>query len=314
MSEIVQMSSGPQGTAASDEAFSEPSSQEFGQEESNASTSTESTFEENVPRGINGNGEDDDGRPKSAEQRKQLSKYERTKRQRAEFNKRQELFRQEQEKHAQERARFAEERAQFEESKKPKRDYSLADLKKYRQEWAREAEEGIIPGRAELVQKADNEIAAMEAEERASKTVVELPKRGTKEHTQIWHAAEADLARSDPEFMKPGSRLDTKLREIFAGPNASAYADHAQGIYAAYNEARKLILEEDVRSLQTENAKLKKELQRYGGLTSISGGVPGRIGDGGITSTADFARLSTSDMRRHLLAGSKRNKDTTGWL
>jgi hypothetical protein len=42
--------------------------------------------------------------------------------------------------------------------------------------------------------------------------------------------------------------------------------------------------------------------------------VPGRVGEGVISSTADFARLSSADMRKHLLAQSKKNKDTTGWL
>lgn len=299
------MSSGPQGMATAEEAFGEQSSapsHEFGQE-SNASGS-EST--EDVSRGTNGN-EQNGHRPLSAAQKKIESRYERTKRERAEFRKQQDAFR------AQQTA-FAQERAKFEESKKPKRDYSLADLKKFRADWKREADEGVIPGRAELVARADAEIAAMEAEEKASKMVVELPKRGTPEHRQAWQAAEAELQQADPEFMKSGTRLDTKLREIFNGPNAQAYADHPQGIYAAYDRAKREILEEDVKGLRTENSSLKKELQRYTGLTSISGGVPGRVGDGGITSTADFAKLSSADMRKHLLSQAKRSKDMSGWL
>jgi len=300
------MSSGPQGAASSDEAFEGAPSPEFGQEphEREEAASAEST-EENVPHGTNGE-QNGDNRPKSAAQQKQESRYERTKRERAAFKQQQEAFRAQQ-------AQFARERAEFEESKKPKRDYSLSDLKKFREDWKKEADEGV-PGRAELVVRADQEIAAMEAEERASKQVVELPKRGTKEHRQQWEAAEADLRAADPEFMKSGTRVDTKLREIFAGPNAQAYADHPQGIYAAYDRAKREILEEDVKGLRTENAQLKKELQRLGGLTSIGGGVPGRLGEGGITSTADFARLSSADMRKHLLAASKKSKDTTGWL
>jgi hypothetical protein len=154
----------------------------------------------------------------------------------------------------------------------------------------------------------------MEAEEAASKQVVELPKRGTPEHRNQWQSAEADLRQADPEFMKPGTRLDTKLREIFSGPNAQAYADHPQGIYAAYDRAKREILEEDVKGLRTENAQLKKENQRLGGLTSIGGGVPGRLGDGGVTSQADFARLSTKDMRAHLGKEARRSKDPSGWL
>ena len=112
--------------------------------------------------------------------------------------------------------------------------------------------------------KADAEIQAMEEEEKASKMVVELPKRGTPEHRQQWQSAEAELRQADPEFMKSGSRLDTKLREIFNGPNAAAYADHPQGIYAAYDRAKREILQEDNDGLRTENSSLKKELQRLG--------------------------------------------------
>ena len=304
MSEVVSMSSGPQGPASSDESFEGAPSPEFGHEAD--STESSSGNEDHVPGGTNGNGNGEDGRPKSAAQRKQESRYERTKKERAAFKAQQEAFRQQQ-------TAFAQERAKFEESKKPKRNYSLSDLKEYREAWKREAEQGV-DGREELVRKADAEIAAMEAEEKASKQVVELPKRGTPEHRQQWQAAEADLQQADPEFMKSGTRLDTKLREIFVGPNAQAYADHPQGIYAAYDRAKREILEEDVKGLRTENSSLKKELQRLGGLTSIGGGVPGRIGDGGITSQADFARLSTKDMRLHLGKEAKRSKDSTGWL
>jgi hypothetical protein len=311
MSEIVSMSSGPQGTASSSEAFEGAPSPEFGDGESENGASTEST-EENVPRGTNGNGSDD-GRPKSAAQQRQESRYERTKREKKEFHAQREAFKQQQAAFQAQQAQFARERAELEESKKPKRAYSLADLKQYREAWKKEAEQGV-EGRADLVVKADAEIAAMEAEERASKMVVELPKRGTREHRQMWEQGEADIRQRDPEFMKPGSRLDTKLRQLFAGPDGNAYADHPQGIYAAYSEARRQVLEEDVKGLQTENAQLKKELQRLGGLTSISGGVPGRVGSGEINSTADFARLSSAEMRKHLLAASKKNKDTSGWL
>jgi hypothetical protein len=307
------MSSGPQGTASSEEAFESAPSREFGREESSAAVETDST-EENVPRGTNGSEQNGDNRPKSHQQQKQESRYERTKREKKEFHAQREAFKQQHEAFRAQQAAFAQERAKFEESKKPKRDYNLSDLKRFREDWKREADEGVIPGRAELVAKADAEIAAMEAEERASKMVVELPKRGTKEHRAMWEQGEADIRQRDPDFMKSGSRLDAKLRQLFAGPDGNAYADHPQGIYAAYSEARRQVLEEDVKSLQTENSQLKKELQRFGGLTSISGGVPGRLGEGGISSVADFARLSSADMRKHLLAASKKSKDTTGWL
>jgi hypothetical protein len=306
MSEIVSMSSGPQGPASNDEAFEGAPSPEFGREEGESASVETSGTEENVPHGTNGEQNGDDGRPKSAAQKKQESRYERTKRERKEFHAQREAFTQQQ-------AQFARERAEFEASKKPKRDYSLADLKKYRVSWQKEAEQGI-EGRAELVLKADEEIAAMEAEEKESKQVVEMPKRGTPEHRQQWQTAEAELAAADPEFMKSGTRIDTKLRQIFAGPNGDAYTSHPQGIYAAYDRAKRELLEEDVKGLRTENSSLKKELQRLGGLTSIGGGVPGRVGDGAISSTADFARLSSKDMRAHLLAASKKSRDPTGWL
>lgn len=299
------MSSGPQGPASSDEAFEGAPSPEFGREESPGDSTETTETENNVPRGTNGE-QNGDNRPKSDAQQKQESRYERTKKERAAFRQQQEAFRAQQ-------AAFAQERAKFEESKKPKRNYSLTDLKEYRKAWAKEAEQGI-EGRAELVTKADAEIQAMEEEEKASKMVVELPKRGTPEHRQQWQSAEAELRQADPEFMKSGSRLDTKLREIFNGPNAAAYADHPQGIYAAYDRAKREILQEDNDGLRTENSSLKKELQRLGGLTSIGGGVPGRVGDGGVNSTADFARLSSADMRKHLLTQSKKSKDPTGWL
>ena len=308
MSEIVSMSSGPQGPASSDEAFEGAPSPEFGREESPGDSTETAETEENVPHGTNGeqNGENGDNRPKSAAQQKQESRYERTKREKAAFRQQQAAFQQQQ-------AQFARERAEFEASKKPKREYSIADLKKYKEAWKKEAEQGV-EGRAELVTKADEEIAAMEAEERDSKLVVEYPKYGTKEHQDMWQAAERELAAQDPEFMKSGTRLDTKLRELMSGPNAKAYRDHALGIYAAYDKAKLEVLKEDNSGLQTENSKLKKELQRLGGLTSIGGGVPGRVGDGQINSTADFARLSSADMRKHLLAASKKSKDLTGWL
>ena len=305
------MSSGPQGSASSDEAFEGAPSPEFGHEPETADASTKS----DVPRGANGDGEQQNGngQSKSANQQKQESRYERTKRERKEFHAQREVFKQQNDAFRAQQAAFAQERAKFEESKKPKRDYSLGDLKKYREAWKQEAESGV-EGKAELVKRADAEIAAMEAEEAASKMVVELPRRGTKEHREMWEASEREIAQTDPEFMKAGTRLDKKLREIFAGPNGEIYRDHAQGIYAAYDKAKLEVLKEDNQSLQTEISSLKKELQRYTGLTSIGGGVPGRLGDGGVTSTADFARLSSADMRKHLLAQSKQSKDTTGWL
>ena len=83
MSEVVSMSSGPQGTASSDDAFEgAPSDPSFGHE---SGTEEHRPTEDHVPGGTNGNGNGEDGRPKSAAQQKQESRYERTKKERAAF-------------------------------------------------------------------------------------------------------------------------------------------------------------------------------------------------------------------------------------
>ena len=223
------------------------------------------------------------------------SRYERTKRERAEFRAQQAHFQRE-------REAFAQERAKFEEEKKPKRDYTLADLKKYRNQWQQE-------GNYQLVEKADKEIAVMEAEaeaERKARTI-EMPPMGTPEHRQAWETAEKELFQADPEFMRTGTRLDTKLREIMGGPDGDIYRQHPRGIVAAYHRARMELLEQDNKGLATENSKLKGELQRLTGLTSIDGGALGRVGSGGgVESVADFERLNTKDMRKHLLKSAQR--------
>jgi hypothetical protein len=237
-----------------------------------------------------GNGET---RAQTPQQKKELSRYERTKRERAQFRAEREAF-------AREREVFASERAKLEEAKKPKRDYTLDDLKKYRTQWESE-------GNLELVERADKEIAAIEAEalaqEKASKRTVDLPVRGTPEHKAMWDSAERELFQADPEFMRPGTRLDTKLREIMEGPHSKTYRDHPQGIYAAYDRAKRELLEEDKKELQTALAKKNEELQRYTGLTSIGGGAPARIGSG----EKDFSKLSLADMRKELKRGAKRD-------
>jgi hypothetical protein len=63
-------------------------------------------------------------------------------------------------------------------------------------------------------------------------------------------------ATNDPEFMKPGTRVDTKLREIFNGPMLLSCRSSA-GNLCRYDRAN-AILEEDVKGLQTENSQLKK--------------------------------------------------------
>lgn len=239
--------------------------------------------------------------PGAQKPKEQLSRYERTKRERAAFKAQQAEF-------ARQREAFARERAQFEEQKRPKRDYTLADLKKYRNQWDQE-------GNYELVEKADKEIAVMEAEaqaERAARTV-EMPPLGSPEHLAQWEAAEKELAIADPEFMRTGTRLDQKLRAIMESAEGNIYRQHPRGIVAAYHRAKMELLETDMKGLQTENSKLKNELQRLTGLTSIDGGTLGQVGNGSrIESPADFERLSTKDMRKHLMRTAQRG--TTPWF
>jgi hypothetical protein len=67
------------------------------------------------------------------------------------------------------------------------------------------------------------------------------------------------------------------------------------------------LMEGDFKVLQTENSKLKTELQRYTGLTSIGSGAPARIGSSNrVESLGDFSRLSLADMRKHLRRGAQR--------
>jgi hypothetical protein len=228
--------------------------------------------------------------------KEQLSRYERTKRQRAELARREAVI-------AQRESQFAEAQRAAAEAAKPKRDYTLADLRKYRGQWEQE-------GNFELVEKADKEIAAMEAEaqaERQSRTV-ELPPVGTPEHQAQWEAAERELAQVDPEFMRDGTRLDKRLREIMGSEDGNIYRQHPRGIIAAYHRAKMELLEGDFKGLQTENSKLKTELQRYTGLTSISGGAPARIVSGNrVESLDDFRKLSLADMHKELKRGAKRD-------
>jgi hypothetical protein len=197
-------------------------------------------------------------------------------------------FKAEQEAFARERETFARERAEFEEARKPKRDYTLADLRKYRGQWEQE-------GNFDLVEKADREIAAMEAEAQAN---------GQSDRFKVqWETAERELAQIDPEFMHSGTRLDTRLREIMGSEDGNIYRQHPRGIVAAYHRAKMELLEGDFKGLQTENSKLKNELQRYTGLTSISGGAPARIGSG----EREFSKLSLAEMRKHLRQGAKRD-------
>jgi hypothetical protein len=234
--------------------------------------------------------------------KKELSRYERTKRHRAEVAAREAALHQREEQFAQmERARLAREQ-------KPKRDYTLADLKRYRQAWEQE-------GNYDLVERADAEIKAMEEEERASKQIVELPRLGTDQHMAQWQQAEADLQKSDPDFMRSGTALDTKLREIMGSADGDIYRQHPRGIIAAYHRAKLELSEATVKELRTELAKVTEENKRLTGLTSVGGGVPGRMGNGNrVESISDFRKLSTADMRKHLLQGSTDRPGGTPWF
>jgi hypothetical protein len=249
----------------------------------------ESDQKPDVPRGTNG---DQDKKPEP----KPLSRYERTKRQKAQIAQREAILQQ------REAALAHKERAQTQAQQKPKRNYTIGDLKTYRSQW--EAE-----GNFDLVEKADKEIAVMEAEEKASKNIVEVPRLGTPQHEAQWHQAEAELAKADPEFMRSGTPLDTKLREIMGGPDGDIYRGHPRGIVAAYHRARMELLEAERTDLRTKLAKIEEENKRLNGLTSVGGGAPGRVGTGGRVETLnDFAKLKSSDMRKHLLSNAGRGE------
>jgi hypothetical protein len=235
-------------------------------------------------------GGDQDRKPAA---QKPLSRYERTKRERAAFRAEREAFQRE-------RAAFMQEKAA---AAKPKRDYTLADLQKYRGQWERE-------GQFDLVEAADKEIAIMQQEaeaERAARTV-EMPPAGSPEHRAQWEAAERELYQADPEFMRSGTRLDKLLRSIMSGPDGNIYRQHPRGIVAAYHQARMLLLEADLNGLRTTNSKLETELKRYQGLTGVGSGAPSRMGYGArVENLSDFERLSTKDMRKHLMSNADKN-------
>jgi hypothetical protein len=219
---------------------------------------------------------------------KALSRYERTKRQRAALAQRESQLKAREEQIAQaERARTA--------PKKP--DYTIAELRQYRKNWEDE-------GNFDLVEKADKEIARLEQ--------LEQQEQGQQSFTNEWRTAEAELYQADPEFLRSGTRLDTKLREIMAGQDGNIYRQHPRGIVAAYHRARMELLEGDYKSITGENQQLKAELKRLTGLTSIGGGVPGRIGGNRIENINDFSKLSSADMRKHLRSTS--GKDAMPWI
>ena len=275
MPEIETASPAP-GSAAADDAPS-PSSPELGPE---ASAMPEA--------GDNGQANGQDSQKPQSHQQKRESRYERTKRQRAAFAQREAELKQREERIAQaERAKEA--------PKKP--DYTLADLKQYRQSWEDE-------GRFDLVEQADKKIKELEG--------LEKEEQSQEAFTKEWQTAEAELAQADQEFMRQGTRLDSKLREIMAGPDGNVYRGHPRGIVAAYHRARMEILEGDHKGALAKIQQLESELKRLTGLTSIGGGAPGRVGANRIESLGDFSKLSSADMLKHLRSQS--GKGNMPWL
>jgi hypothetical protein len=208
---------------------------------------------------------------------KRLTPYERVKRQKAALQQREADLKSREEKIA---------LAEHEKSKSEKPKYTVAELKEYREAWLNE-------GNIELVEKADKEIARLEA--------LEKQEHQGEAFTQEWHQAESELFEADQEFMRPGTRLDTKLREIMGGPDGKIYRGHPRGIVAAYHRAKMEILESDHKTAQAELQQLRTENKRLNGLTSINSGALGRIGGGNrVESLSDFAKLSSADMLKHL--------------
>jgi len=214
------------------------------------------------------------------------------------FKAQQEAFQREREAFMQERAMAAEAARKSQEEP-----YSLDELKYYRGQWDQE-------GRYDLVEAADKKIKEMEAKAKADHEArhqkVDMPRMGTPEHKAQWEAAERELAQADSEFMRDGTPLDSRLREIMAGPDGNIYREHPRGIIAAYHRAKMELLEASTKDLRTALDKKDQELKRYEGLTSISGGSPAKPGGPRVQSLKDFERLSTKEMRAHLLATAKK--------
>jgi hypothetical protein len=261
------------------DAPSDPSSQEFGGDAPTPEAGT--------------NGRSEDQKPQSFQQKqeqKRESRYERTKRQRAAFQKREAELKQREERIAQaERAKQA--------PQKP--DYTVAELRQYRQSWENE-------GRFDLVEQADKEIKRLEA--------LEQQENGQRSFVNEWQTAERELGEADPEFgFGKGTRLDKKLSEIMSGADGNIYRQHPRGIVAAYHRAKMELLEGDHKVALGKIQQLENELKRLTGLTSIGGGAPGRVGSGGrVESINDFAKLSSADMFKHLKSQS--GKGGMPWL
>lgn len=187
-------------------------------------------------------------------------------------------------------------------AKNPERNYTLEELRHWREQWNSEVQQmdSWDPQRSEreqLVKKADVEIAKMQAEAQQSNQAASFQ--------QQWRQAEATLSQTDPDFMKEGTALDKKIREILSGPDGEHYRRYPLGIVAVYDRAKKELLEEEMNGLRTKFQKTEEENKRLAGLTSIGGGVPGQFGNGS-GAGSDFSRLSTKQMKERLLADARR--------
>jgi hypothetical protein len=290
--EIVSSASGPGAVEPST-----PSSGEFGGGDSQASNQNARPVPASQRNGAPVGDTPQPGQQQGQEPKKE-SRYERTKRQRAEIQRREMALQQRE-------AQLAQVERERNQPKKPQ--YTLAELREYRDAWAKEAEEGLIPGREELVKKADAEIRRLEG--------LEKQQTQSQAFQNEWHQAEAELAQADPEFgANKGTRLDKKLRELMSGPDGNIYRQHPRGIVAAYHRARMEILESDHAVAQKRISELETELKRLTGLTSIGGGSPGRVSANGnrVENIQDFSRLKTADMRKHLRNSA--NKTESPWF
>jgi hypothetical protein len=223
-----------------------------------------------------------------------LSRYERTKRQRKALEEREIAL-------AQREAALAREKQEQAERERKANEppYTLAELRKYRSAWDR-------AGNYDLVEQADAEIQRLEALEAESKQVIELPRAGTAQFRESWQAAEKELYQYDPEFQREGTRLDKVLREMMSSPEGDIYRQHPRGIIAAYHKARLDIAQADLESARSEIQKLKTEVSRLNGLTSVGGKGTAARGLSDL-SGKDFASMSTAEMREHLKRNAQRN-------
>ena len=314
MPQVVAIQSGPQGRANSSwdilaqqpspkpEELGEPAQEEAApsavEEKPPELQEPESAQEPESRRDTDGQEDKQQDRvDQQQEPKTKLSRYERTKRQRAALEERERALANREAVFAQ-RER-AQEAARREAAKPP---YTVEELKQYRKVWANPGSKDYDP---DLVDKADSEIERLESQ---SKQTLELPRSGTPEFVNQWQAAEAELYGLDPEFQREGTRLDKVLRGMMNGPDGAIYRQHPRGIVAAYHRARLDIAEADLGTARAEIAKLKNELNRLNGLTSVgaSGGAGRALSD---MSGKDFATMSTKEMREHL----KRNAQKGRW-